>query len=94
MLLERAEIIVKEGQEAVFAEALKQRGRSLLEGVSGVLSLQIGQGVENPTKFMLLVHWTSMDAHMAFTQTPSFNEFRQLVAPHSVGGAMEHFLVD
>ena len=63
----------------------------MLAGVEGVRSVSLGRGVENPDKFMLLVAWDTMDAHIAFTKIPAFTEFRELITPFTRGGAMEHF---
>jgi heme-degrading monooxygenase HmoA len=94
MLLERAEIQIKEGQEEGFSAAMKQQGLSMLASVAGVISVSMGQGVENPGKFMLLVEWESMDAHLAFNKAPVFSEFRALIGRFSKGGSMEHFRMD
>ena len=91
MLLERAELQIKQGLEEQFAAAMDERGKKLLAGVPGVKSVKLGRGVENPDKFMLLVEWDSMDAHTAFTKNPACIAFRELVGPFSKGGAMEHF---
>jgi heme-degrading monooxygenase HmoA len=91
MLLERAEIIVKEGVERDFADAMDKRGLPILKGASGVRSVMFGRGVESPTKFLILVEWESMMAHDAFRTTPDYPEFRQVFAPYSTGGSMEHF---
>jgi heme-degrading monooxygenase HmoA len=94
MLLERSEILIKEGMEANFAATMRKRGLALLASVPGVVSVKQGRGVENPGKFMLLVEWESMDAHTAFPKNPIYGEFRQLIGPFSKGGAMEHFEMD
>ncbi len=91
MLLERAEILVKEGSAKDFAAAMDEQGLALLTSVPGVKSVKLGHGIENPEKFMLLVQWDSMDAHIAFTKAPSFSIFRELIGPFSKGGSMEHF---
>jgi heme-degrading monooxygenase HmoA len=93
MLVERSEIIVREGAEAAFATAMKATGVPLLEATEGVVAVSFGQGVENPAKFILMVEWASMDAHVAFTQAPTFPDLRAVFAPYSTGGAMEHFLM-
>jgi len=93
MLLERAEMIAKEGSEDAFDAALADRGVAILRAVPGVKSVQCGRGVENPDKFMLLVEWDAMDAHVAFTKSAAFGAFRELVMPFSKGGAMEHFSI-
>jgi quinol monooxygenase YgiN len=91
MLLERSELLIKEGHEAAFAAAMKEKGIGLLASVAGVLSVQVGQGVENPGKFMLLVGWENMAAHAAYNKTPVCQQVRQLIGPFSKGGSMEHF---
>jgi quinol monooxygenase YgiN len=91
MLFERTELQIKEGQEEAFRAAMKDRGVALLASVPGVVSVSVGRGVENPGKFMLLVAWENMQAHVAYNKTPACQEVRQLIRPFSNGGAMEHF---
>lgn len=91
MLLERAEILIKEGLEDGFSTAMKDTGLQMLTSVAGVISAKIGRGVENPGKFMFLVEWQSMDAHAAFNKAPVCAEFRALIGRFSKGGSMEHF---
>ena len=91
MLLERAEILVKEGLEENFAAVMRERAIPMLTGAPGVNSVRFGRGVENPGKFMLLVAWQAMDAHAAFKSSPIYPEFGKLFAPFSKGGSMEHF---
>jgi heme-degrading monooxygenase HmoA len=94
MLLERSEILIREGMEENFGATMRKQGLALLTSVPGVVSVKQGRGVENPGKFMLLVEWESMDAHLAFPKNPLYGEFRQLIGPFSKGGAMEHFEMD
>ena len=91
MLLERAEVTIKEGLEEDFAAVMNDRGLPLLTSVPGVRWAKIGRGVENPAKFLFLVEWESLDAHAAFGKSPANPEFRQLFAPYSESGVMEHF---
>jgi heme-degrading monooxygenase HmoA len=91
MLLERAELQIREGMELEFSAAMKSSGLALLASVPGVKSVQLGRGVENSQKFMLLVEWDTMDAHTAFKSSPTMIEFRSLLKPFSTGGTMEHF---
>ena len=91
MLVERSDLLVKEGMEEEFATTMRERGNPLLASFPGVLSVSIGRGVENPDKFMLLVEWDSMDAHDAFRNHPNYGPFREILAPYVKGGAMEHF---
>jgi heme-degrading monooxygenase HmoA len=91
VLVERSELLIKEGMEVEFAAVMDERGLPLLAGLPGVNSVKLGRGVENPSKFMLLIEWEAMDAHVAFTKNPAYGEFRQMLGPFSKGGAMEHF---
>jgi quinol monooxygenase YgiN len=91
MLLERAELLIKEGQEEQFAGMMQREGLGVLKAFPGVLSVTFGRGVENPGKFMLLVEWQNMEAHGAYGKSPQCNRFRELIGPFSRGGAMEHF---
>jgi heme-degrading monooxygenase HmoA len=91
VLVERSELLIKEGMEIEFAAVMDERGLPLLAGLPGVNSVKLGRGVENPSKFMLLIEWEAMDAHVAFTKNPAYGEFRQMLGPFSKGGAMEHF---
>jgi len=94
MLLERAEILIKEGQEDGFWSAMQATGLKMLTSVAGVISAKIGRGVENPGKFIFLVEWESMQAHAAFNKAPICGEFRALIGGYSRGGSMEHFIFD
>ena len=94
MVLERAEITVRKGHEAAFAEAFGGRGCAILLGVPGVKSVRFGPGAENPDKFLILVEWDSLEAHAKFKDLPIYSEFGQLFAPHAIGGIMEHFHVN
>jgi len=93
MLVERSELTVKPDAEDEFHKAITEKGIPLLQSVDGVISIQVGRGVENPSKFMLLVGWASMDAHTAYGGTPKSIELRGIMGPFLTGGAMEHFEV-
>jgi heme-degrading monooxygenase HmoA len=94
MLLERTELLIREGQEEAFSAAMKDEGVGMLACVPGVMSVTMGRGVENPGKFMLLVEWENMDAHMAYNRAPVCGEIRALIGRFSRGGSMEHFQMD
>jgi heme-degrading monooxygenase HmoA len=93
MLVERSELTVKDGVESKFQAVLAEKVVPLLRRVEGVISVQVGKGVENPTKFMLIVGWTSLAMHKAYGGTPTSLEVRQIMGPFIAGGAMEHFEV-
>jgi heme-degrading monooxygenase HmoA len=94
MLVERSELLIKDGLDDDFASKMSERGIALLNSVPGVSSVQFGRGVENPGKFVLLVGWAEMDAHTAFKRNPVYPEFSQLLKPLIKAGAMEHFNIE
>jgi heme-degrading monooxygenase HmoA len=92
MILERAEFPVKEGQEDAFAQMMQQRGGELLAGADGCHSVRIARGIEDPSKFILLLEWDSVEHHIALTKTAAFDEFKQIAGPFFAGPSnMEHF---
>jgi heme-degrading monooxygenase HmoA len=91
VLVEHSELTVKPGAEDEFHAVITGKGVPLLQSVDGVTSVQVGRGVENPSKFMLLVGWETMDAHTAYGGTPKSLELRGIMGPYLAGGAMEHF---
>jgi heme-degrading monooxygenase HmoA len=92
MILERAELTVKTGQEEAFAAMMGETGCALLAGADGCHSVRIGHGVENPDKFILLLEWDSVEHHVALTKTSAFAEFVKLAGPFFAGPSnMEHF---
>ncbi|WCT75177.1 antibiotic biosynthesis monooxygenase [Sphingomonas naphthae] len=92
-LMERSELVVKDGQAEAFEQAVRGRGVEILASVAGVGAIDFGRGVENPRKFILLVEWADMDAHGAYKETPPAGELRALMGPFVESAAMEHFLI-
>lgn len=92
MILERAEIPVKPGQEEAFAAMMATEGLALLSGAAGCHGARCGRGVEQPERFLLLLEWDSVDHHIAFTKTSSFARFKELAGPFFAGPSdMKHF---
>ena len=91
MVLERVEISVKEGMLEALLTALRDKGLPLLAGIEGCLAARAGAGVENQEKVILLVDWTSLDAHEAFKKMPDYVTLAQLIFPCAAGATAEHF---
>jgi len=91
MPTERAELTVREGQEQEFLTAFREKGAPILRSVPGVSSVRFGLGVENPSKFLIIAEWDSMEAHAKFPEFERYNEFRAVFGEFTTGGAMEHF---
>ena len=92
MVLEVALIDVTPGREADFADAYRTAVAELA-GVDGCRSVRMTQGIETPSRFVLLVEWDSVEAHeQNFRATDRFVRWRALIGPFFAGPpSVEHF---
>jgi quinol monooxygenase YgiN len=92
MVLERAEITIKDGMMAEFLELFRAKALPLTETFSGCLSFRAMQCAEYPQRVMFLAEWESIEAHHASRLEQDHTEFREMVLPF-VSGAEEtvHF---
>ncbi|MEN3304484.1 MAG: hypothetical protein V7603_686 [Micromonosporaceae bacterium] len=92
MVLEVALIDVLAGQEEQFAAAYG-KAREVLVSTPGCRSARMTRGVESPSRFVLLVEWDSVEAHLEnFRATERFTAWRGLIGPHFDGAPrVEHF---
>ena len=81
MVLEVALIDVLAGREEEFAAAYR-KGREFLVTTPGCRSVRMTRGVESASRFVLLVEWDSVDAHLDnFRATDRFTRWRALLGP-------------
>ena len=91
MVLEVALIDVMAGSETAFRAAYAE-GKVHLASSSGCRSVRMTQGVETPTRFVLLVEWDSIEAHEAFRASDAYPKWRGHVGTHFDGPPrIEHF---
>jgi heme-degrading monooxygenase HmoA len=92
MVLEVATIDVLPGHEDAFAEAYRE-ARHLVQQTEGCVSVRMTRGVESPSRFILLVEWESVEAHIEnFRASDRFPQWRALIGPHFDGApVVEHF---
>ena len=92
MVLEVGLIDVTAGSEEAFRAAYAE-GKVHLASSPGCRSVRMTQGVETPTRFILMVEWDSIEAHDAFRASGAFSQWRAHVGPHFDGPPrVEHFL--
>ena len=92
MVLEMAIIDVTDGSQEAFAAAYEQ-GRKLVSVTPGCGAMRLTQGIETPTRFVLLVEWESVAAHEVFRDSERFALWRALIGPHFAGPPhVEHFV--
>ncbi|WP_375488852.1 antibiotic biosynthesis monooxygenase family protein [uncultured Jatrophihabitans sp.] len=85
MVLEVADIAVTPGTEDEFLAAFRS-ARHLVEQTPGCRSVRMTRGVESPARFVLLVEWDSVDAHLQnFRASDRFTEWRAALGPYFAG---------
>jgi heme-degrading monooxygenase HmoA len=91
MVLEVALIDVTPGAEEGFRTSYGQ-AREVLSGSPGCQRVRMTQGIETPTRFVLLVEWADVAAHDAFRSGDGFAQWRALIGPHFAHPPLvEHF---
>jgi quinol monooxygenase YgiN len=93
MVLERAEIFIKEGMMEEFLEVLTTRAIPLTAEYTGLISFKALRGVEDENSVMFLAEWVSIEAHLASRPEPAHAEFRKIVVPYTTGAKTTvHFM--
>jgi len=82
VITEHALLDVVPGREAEFV-ATMERAKSLIAASPGFVSLRVERGVENPSRFLLLVEWERLQDHT--------EGFRASVAYEEWRAALHHF---
>lgn len=92
MVLEVALIDVVAGQEEGFAAAYA-KGHEVLATTPGCRSVRMTRGIESPSRFVLLVEWDSVEAHLEnFRESERFTTWRSLIGPYFAAPPLvEHF---
>ena len=92
MTLEVAEFMVAAAQMADF-EAAYGEARKFILRARGCSSVALRRCVETPGRYLLLVTWTSIEAHTrGFRESPDFLEWRKLMGPFfAAPPRVEHF---
>ncbi|MGE4483117.1 antibiotic biosynthesis monooxygenase family protein [Acidocella sp.] len=79
MVTEFAQIEIKPGMEEAFIAGVA-KSRPLFLAAEGCFGMGLQRSVEEPTKFLLMVQWESVEAHMVtFRESPAFQEWRNNV---------------
>jgi heme-degrading monooxygenase HmoA len=93
MVLEVALIDVLPGSQDAFAAAYRV-GHPILATTPGCRSVRMTRGIESPTRFVLLVEWDGVEAHLEnFRNTERFGQWRALIGQHfATPPVVEHFV--
>lgn len=92
MILEAGYVFIKPGQEIEFEEKFKQ-ATQYIAATKGYIRHQLQRCIEQENKYLLLVEWESVEAHMVnFRQSKNFVEWRKLIGSYFESPPnMEHF---
>jgi heme-degrading monooxygenase HmoA len=77
MMLEHALLRIKDGQEKAFEESMAQ-ALVFIESAPDCQGAEVRRQEEDPSRYLLLVRWTSVEAHMAFRETDLYEQWRLL----------------
>jgi quinol monooxygenase YgiN len=83
MMLEHALLQVRPGEEEAF-EASMRDAFPIIESAPGCHSAEVRRQAEDPSVFLLLVRWDSIDVHTTFRETELYEAWRALTHPFYV----------
>ena len=94
MIIELVEMDVKPGSEAAFETAFGP-AIELVRRSKGCLSARLLHGIENPSRFRVVVEWETLEDHTeGFRGSPDHTLFRDIIRPYVVRSApTEHHTV-
>jgi heme-degrading monooxygenase HmoA len=82
VILERAIFQVTAGTEPDF-EAAMQQAKDVIAQSRGFRSFRLQRGIEQPSTYLLLVEWDSVEDHMqGFRESELFARWRELIGPY------------
>ena len=79
MILEVAILDVKSGQQQAF-EAAFAEAQQIIMGIDGYSSHRLQHCIENPSRYILLVNWQTLEDHtVGFRQSADYQQWRKLL---------------
>ncbi|TRN24610.1 antibiotic biosynthesis monooxygenase family protein [Vibrio furnissii] len=79
MILEVAILDVKPEQEAQFEQSFA-KAQQIIASMAGYVSPQLQRCLENPSRYILLVNWQTLEAHTeGFRQSAEYQQWRALL---------------
>lgn len=93
MIIERALMAITPGSEADFEAALAKAQDDVLAQAKGFHGIRIARGVENPSTYLLLLEWDTVEDHtVGFRESELFAQWRALIGPYfAQAPAVEHY---
>ncbi|MBU6257187.1 MAG: antibiotic biosynthesis monooxygenase [Burkholderiales bacterium] len=93
MILEVADIRIQPGRQAEFEAAVQRGIGTVIAGAQGFRGARVQHGVEQPERYLLLIHWERLEDHsVTFRAGPLFPQWRAIVGPYfAAPPVVEHF---
>jgi len=83
LILEVAEIYINDGDQPAFEQAMRQSLETYVSITEGFIDAELQCSIEEPTRYLLLVHWETIEAHMVnFRESERFSKHRALISPY------------
>ena len=76
MVIEHVTLVVAPERREEFERDAIPRGREILQAL-GARSVVVARGMEDPSSYLLLVEWDSVNAHLAVVDDPDLAQFRE-----------------
>jgi heme-degrading monooxygenase HmoA len=94
-VLEVAVLDVRNGQAEAFREAFAE-AEAIIASAPGFGGLELRRCLESDHRFLLLVHWDSVDSHeVGFRGSPEYQRWKELLHPfYDPFPVVEHYVVD
>jgi heme-degrading monooxygenase HmoA len=82
MILEVADIRTPEGEQAGFEQAIRLGLDTVLSQSPGFQSYEVRHSIEEPTRYLLLIQWSSVEDHtVRFRESELYTEWSAIVRP-------------
>ncbi|MEM7579114.1 MAG: antibiotic biosynthesis monooxygenase [Cyanobacteria bacterium P01_A01_bin.80] len=79
MILEVSILDIKDGMSDEFEAAFKQ-AEKIISSMSGYISHELQKCIEVQNRYILLVHWETLEAHtIGFRKSAEYQEWKQLL---------------
>jgi heme-degrading monooxygenase HmoA len=92
MILEAVMLQVKSGMEKEYEDAFREAS-NIISSMNGYISHELHRCLEVEGKYLLLVKWETLEAHMVgFRQSDEYQEWKKLLHPfYDPFPTVEHF---
>jgi heme-degrading monooxygenase HmoA len=92
MIIERAIFAITPGSEKEF-EAAVEEAKEVFSQAGGFQSLKLLRGIEQPSTYLLLIEWDTVEDHMVgFRESELFVRWRELIGSYfAAAPEVEHY---